>query len=104
MEEETKDKTQLEEDSSGPGEVDRQSESKKGSSKRHYSGTDPEASIVPRPWKGLLIAYKGPFTVDSRRVITALKVTPGGVDEAKVVETLVESQPLRPREFYADSP
>lgn len=103
VEEGAKDKSKAEPGSSGPEEVGRQSESKKVSSKTHYSSTDPEASLVTRPWKGLMIAYKGHFTVDSGRVITALKVTPAGVDDAKVVEALVEAQPIRPREFCADS-
>lgn len=51
-----------------------------------------------------MIAYKGPFTVDSGRVITALRVRPAEVDDSEVVEALVGGQPLRPREFCADSP
>lgn len=87
---------------SGPSEVAKQ-KGDKITSKTHYSRTDPEASLVTRPWKGLMIAYKGHFTVDSGRVITALKVTPAGVDDSKVVDVLIKAQPIRPREFCADS-
>ncbi|HHT9152577.1 MAG TPA: hypothetical protein ACFYEM_03480, partial [Candidatus Hypogeohydataceae bacterium YC40] len=57
----------------------------KVTSKAHFSRTDPEASLVAHPWKGLMIAYKGHFTVDSKRVVTALRVTPARMEDSEVV-------------------
>jgi transposase len=71
--------------------------------KTHQSRTDPEASLVGRPKKGLMIAYKDHFTVNESRVITAVRVTPAAVDDASVVGELLGAQPVVPKEFCGDS-
>lgn len=73
------------------------------SNKTHASKTDPEASLVARPRKGLMIAYKDHFTVNESRVITAVKVTPAAVEDSTVVDELLIAQPIKPKEFCADT-
>lgn len=75
----------------------------KVSNQTHTSSTDPEAGIVARPREGLMIAYKGHFTVDSSRVVTALEVSPAQVEDSVMVERMIEAQPVKPEEFCADS-
>lgn len=75
----------------------------KVSNQTHVSNTDPEAGIVARPREGLMIAYKGHFTVDSSRVVTALEVTPAQVEDSALVERMIKAQPVKPEEFCADS-
>ena len=68
------------------------------------SATDPEASIITRPGRGTVLAYKEHFTVDgAHRVITAVEVTPAACEDSEEVPGLLDSQPLKPREFCADS-
>lgn len=73
------------------------------SNKTHASLTDPEASLVARPKRGLMIAYKDHFTVNESRVITAVKVTPAAVEDSTVVDELLARQPVKPKEFCADT-
>lgn len=71
---------------------------------QRVSRTDPEASITTRPGRGIMLAYKEHFTVDSHsRVVTAVEVTPAAAQDAEQVPQLLDQQPLRPQEFCADS-
>lgn len=69
----------------------------------HMSRTDPEASYVAR--KGIRIfSYKYHFTVDRKeRVITAVAMTPGAIMEDRVLEELLDRQPVPIKEICADS-
>lgn len=58
---------------------------------------------MARPREGLMIAYKGHFTVDSSRVVTVLEVTSAQVEDSVVVESMIKAQPIKPGEFCADS-
>lgn len=71
---------------------------------REVSRTDPDSAIVKRSRKGTQLAYKKHFTVDGKkRVITAIEVTHGVVDDASQVSKLLEAQPMVPKQFCADS-
>lgn len=68
------------------------------------SRTDPDSSIITRPGLGTLLSYKEHFTVDScHRVVTAVEVTPAAWEDSAQVSKLLEDQPIKPREFCADS-
>ncbi|MFQ5816200.1 MAG: IS1182 family transposase [Candidatus Hydrothermarchaeaceae archaeon] len=67
------------------------------------SKTDPDASVVSRPMIGKGLFYKQHFTVDSSRVITAVSVTSGIVEDHTQVRGLLDKQPIAPKRFSADS-
>ena len=75
------------------------------SNKTHYSKTDPECSIVSRKETiDMKLAYKEHFTVDEhKRVITAVKVTPGAIGDEALLSTLIKEQPCPVKEVCADS-
>jgi transposase len=79
------------------------------SNKTHFSKTDPECSIVsrarPRETHALAkLAYKEHFTVDEhKRVITAVKVTPGAIADESLLTTLIKEQPCPVKEVCADT-
>lgn len=87
-------------DAEGAGEA-----SKRGAlNRRVVSRSDPDAALVKRRGKGSQLAYKQHFTVDGKqRVITAVEVTDGAAEDAAQVEKLLEGQPIRPRQFCADT-
>lgn len=70
---------------------------------RYGSRTDPDASVVSRPYVPRAPYYKQHFTVDTSRVITAVTVTPAAVEDYMPVHHLLERQPVPPRRFCADS-
>jgi transposase len=79
------------------------------SNKTYFSKTDPECSIVSHtsiretrtPAK---LAYKEHFTVDEhKRVITAVKVTPGAIADEALLSTLIKEQPCSVKEVCADT-
>jgi hypothetical protein len=69
----------------------------------YMSHTDPEASYVAR--KGTrMFSYKHHFTIDRKeRVITAVAMTPGAIMEDRVLEELLDKQPVPIKEICADS-
>ncbi len=70
----------------------------------YISKTDPDASIIGRPGKGLHLMYKEHFTIDSYgRVITGVSVTGGTVEDSEKLEELITKQPIKPKEVGADS-
>ncbi len=73
------------------------------SNKTHMSKTDPDASLIARPKRGLMIAYKDHFTVNESRVITAVTVTPASVEDSVAVSELLNNQSVEPKEFCGDS-
>ena len=79
------------------------------SNKTHFSKTDPECSIVsharPRETRSpAKLAYKEHFTVDGhKRVITAVKVTPGAIADEALLATLIKEQPCPVKEVCADT-
>jgi IS5 family transposase len=79
------------------------------SNKTHFSKTDPECSIVsharPRETHSpAKLAYKEHFTVDEhKRVITAVKVTPGAIGDEALLTTLIKEQPCPVKEVCADT-
>jgi transposase len=69
----------------------------------HMSRTDPEASYVARKGKRMF-SYKYHFTIDQKeRVITAVAMTPGAITEDRVLEELLDRQPVEIKEICADS-
>jgi transposase len=69
----------------------------------HMSRTDPEASYVARKGKRMF-SYKYHFTIDrTERVITAVVMTPGEITEDRVLEELLDRQPVEIKEICADS-
>jgi hypothetical protein len=69
----------------------------------HMSRTDPEASYVVRKGKRMF-SYKYHFTIDQKeRVITAVAMTPGAITEDRVLEELLDKQPIPIKEVCADS-
>ena len=76
------------------------------SNKTHFSKTDPECSIVSHasPKIPIKLAYKEHFTVDEcKRVITAVKVTPGAINDEALLSTLIKEQPCPVKEVCADT-
>jgi len=79
------------------------------SNKTHFSKTDPECSIVShaRPMATMApakLTYKEHFTVDEhKRVITAVKVTPGAIADEALLSTLIKEQPCSVKEVCADT-
>lgn len=79
------------------------------SNKTHFSKTDPECSIVSHmstnaPRTPARLAYKEHFTVDEhKRVITAVKVTPGAIADEALLTTLIKEQPCPVKEVCADT-
>ena len=76
------------------------------SNKTHFSKTDPECSIVSHksPTLPVKLAYKEHFTVDEhKRVITAVKVTPGAISDEALLPTLLKEQPCPVKEVCADT-
>ncbi len=71
--------------------------------RQYVSKTDPDASMVSRPMIGKGLFYKQHFTVDSSRVITAVSVTSGIVEDHTQVRGLLDKQPVAPKRFSADS-
>lgn len=70
----------------------------------YVSKTDPDSSIVSRTGWGLKLYYKQHFAVDkAHRVITAVCVTPGSVDDSRMFKELLERQPILPKEVCGDS-
>jgi len=67
------------------------------------SRTDPEASYVAR--KGIrMFSYKHHFTIDQKEwVITAVAMTPGAITEDRILEKLLDRQPVPIKEICADS-
>ncbi len=76
---------------------------KQGYNERYVSKTDPDVSVVSRPSIGKGLFYKQHFTVDSSRVITAVRVTPAAVEDYTQVVELLNRQPIVPKRFCADS-
>jgi transposase len=69
----------------------------------YMSRTDPEASYVARKGKRMF-SYKYHFTIDHKeRVITAVAMTPGAISEDRVLEELLDRQPVEIKEICADS-
>jgi transposase len=69
----------------------------------YMSRTDPEASYIARKGKRMF-SYKYHFTIDqNERVITAVAVTPGAITEDRVLEELLDRQPVEIKEICADS-
>lgn len=74
-----------------------------GLNQRQVSKTDPDAALVKRRNKGSHLTYKQHFTVDDKqRVITAVTVTSGEVDDSAQVKALLDQQPVEPEQFCAD--
>lgn len=70
----------------------------------YVSKTDPEASLIGRPGMGLNLFYKDHFAIDSgHRVITAVCVSEGSVDDGKMFKELLERQSFKPKEVCGDS-
>lgn len=76
---------------------------KQGYNEQYVSKTDPDASVVSRPIIGKGLFYKEHFTVDSSRVITAVRVTPAAVEDYTQVRELLDKHPIVPKRFCADS-
>lgn len=58
--------------SSAGGEADREGEAREGlSNASHFSRTDPDARLVSRPGKGVMLGYAAEFWVDSREGVIA---------------------------------
>ena len=69
----------------------------------YMSRTDPEASYVARKGKRMF-SYKYHFTIDRKeRVITAVALTPGAISEDRVLNELLDKQPVQIKEICADS-
>jgi transposase len=69
----------------------------------YMSRTDPEASYIARKGKRMF-SYKYHFTIDqNERVITAVAMTPGAITEDRVLEELLDRQPVKIKEICADS-
>ena len=69
----------------------------------HMSRTDPEASYVACKEKRMF-SYKYHFTIARKgRVITAVVMTPGAISEDRVLEELLDKQPVPIKEICADS-
>jgi len=69
----------------------------------YMSRTDPEASYIARKGKRMF-SYKYHFTIDRKeRVITAVAMTPGAITEDRVLEELLDRQPVEIKEICADS-
>ena len=76
----------------------------RGRNRREVSRSDPDAALVKRRGKTAQLAYKQHFTVDGKqRVITAVEITNGVADDAAQVGKLLQSQPLHPQKFCADT-
>ena len=82
----------------------RKSYRKKHKSNLDYmSKTDPDSSYTARKGKRMF-SYKYHFTIDQKeRVITAVVMTPGAISEDKVLEELLDKQPVKINEVCADS-
>jgi hypothetical protein len=82
----------------------RKSYRKKHKSNLDYmSKTDPDSSYIARKGRKMF-SYKYHFTVDKeQRVVTAVAVTPGAITEDKVLEELLDKQPVKVSEVCADS-
>ena len=79
---------------------------RKLSNQTHCSKTDPESSIISHKDHiiSVELAYKEHFTVDEhKRVITAVKVTPGAIGDEALLSTLIKEQPCPVKEVCADS-
>lgn len=69
----------------------------------YMSLTDPEASYVACKGKRMF-SYKYHFTIDRKeRVITAVAMTPGAISEDRVLNELLDKQPVQIKEICADS-
>ncbi len=70
----------------------------------YISRTDPDASIIGRPNKGLRLMYKQHFTIDTNgRIITGVSVTSGIVEDSEKLQELIKKQPFKPKEIGGDS-
>ena len=58
---------------------------------RYISTTDPDASVIRQGKGESKLRYKTHRTVDEQHeIITATKVTPGSVDDGKVLEEMID--------------
>jgi hypothetical protein len=93
----------------GYQELEKRLEEKEGEvNTRHISTTDPDASIVRRTGRKAGLQYKTHRAVDNlHEVITAVEVTPGAVNEAHKMTSLIDSHTtntlIKPDKVVADS-